>query len=427
VSALPSIWASAASAAAPALRVLLRRRARRGKEIAGRLHEREGREAVPRPPGRLLWLHAASVGESVSILPVLTEIARQAPDVTMLLTTGTVTSSTLLQQRLPELALDERVLHRFAPLDVPRWSGRFLDHWRPDAAVLVESELWPNLIVGCRSRGIPVVLLNGRMSAASLRRWRFAPGLARELLGSLVAIQAQSQTDAERLRELGARDVTVPGNLKFAASPLPADASEVSRVREWLNGRPCWVAASTHPGEETIILDAHRMLTSCHPGLVTIVVPRHPERGAQIAAEAGQIEMSRRSLGQGPPAEGVWIGDTLGELGLWYRVAGVALIGRSLVPPGGGQNPLEAARLACPVATGPYTQNFSDAVLVLDCAGVLTRVTDAGSIAGWVTTMLRAPHDRAVIGARAQAVAAKHADLPRQIATGLLALVSAER
>ena len=427
MSALASIWASAASAAQPVLHVLLRRRARRGKEIAGRLQERQGREAIPRPPGRLLWLHAASVGESVSILPVLSEIARQAPDSTMLLTTGTVTSAALLQQRLPELALDKRVLHRFAPLDVPRWGGRFLDHWRPDLAVLVESELWPNLIAGCRSRGVPVVLLNARMSAASRRRWRLAPGLARHLLGSLAAIEAQSETDAERLRELGAGAVTVRGNLKFAASPLPADANELSRAREWLGKRPCWLAASTHPGEEAIILDAHRALSSCHAGLVTIVVPRHPERGEQIAAAARNFEVTRRSLGQGPPAAGVWIGDTLGELGLWYRLAGLAFIGRSLVPPGGGQNPLEAARLACPVATGPYTENFSEAVRVLDSAGVLTRVADAPSIADWVAAMLRAPEDRAAIGDRAQAVVARHGDLPRQIATDLLALASVER
>jgi len=381
---------------------------------------------MPRPSGRLLWLHAASVGESVSILPVLAELARQAPEATMLLTTGTVTSAALLQRRLPELALDRRVLHRFAPLDVPRWGGRFLDHWRPDLAVLVESELWPNLLAGCRARGIPVVLLNARMSAASLRRWQLVPGLARDLLGSLAAIQAQSQTDAERLRELGAGAVTVPGNLKFAASPLPVDAMELFRAREWVGERPCWLAASTHPGEEAIILDAHRVLASCHTGLVTIVVPRHPERGGQIAAAARDFEATRRSLGQGPPAGGVWVGDTMGELGLWYRLAGLAFIGRSLVPPGGGQNPLEAARLACPVATGPYTENFSDAVRVLDCAGVLTQVTDARSIADWVTAFLRAPGERATIGARGQVVAARHGDLPRRIATDLLALASAE-
>jgi 3-deoxy-D-manno-octulosonic-acid transferase len=425
VSALPSIWASAATAATPVLRALLRRRARRGKEIAGRLQEREGLEVMPRPPGRLLWLHAASVGESVSILPVLTEIASQAPEATMLLTTGTVTSAALLQQRLPELGLDGRVLHRFAPLDVPRWGGRFLDHWRPDLAVLVESELWPNLLAGCRLRRIPVVLVNARLSAASLRRWRLAPGLAREVLGWLTAIQAQSETDAERLRELGARCVTVPGNLKFAASPLPADANELARARGWLGKRPCWLAASTHPGEEAIILEAHQALARCHAGLVTIVVPRHPERGEQIVGAARNVEVTRRSLGQGPPAAGVWIGDTLGELGLWYRLAGLAFIGRSLVPPGGGQNPLEAARLSCPVAVGPYTANFSDAVGALDCAGVLTRVTDARSIADWVAAMLRAPNDRVTIGARGQAVAAKHRDLPRRIATDLLALAPA--
>jgi 3-deoxy-D-manno-octulosonic-acid transferase len=427
MSVLPSIWASAASAATPVVRLLLHDRARRGKEIAERLHEREGLEAVPRPPGRLLWLHAASMGESASILPVLGEIARQAPDATMLLTTGTVTSATLLQDRLPELALQERVLHRFAPLDVPRWSGRFLDHWRPNVAALVESELWPNLLAGCRARGIPVVLLNARLSARSLRRWRLAPSLARDMLGSLASVQAQSEADAERLRELGARAVTTPGNLKFAAGPLPVKEAELHRIRSWLGGRPCWLAASTHPGEEGIVVEAHRRLVQSHAGLVTIIVPRHPERGAEIAGEMREIGVARRSLRQEPLGGGIYIGDTLGELGLWHRLAGLALIGRSLVPPGGGQNPLEAARLGCVVASGPYTGNFSDAVHVLEHAGALTRVSDAGSIADWVTAMLGTPDKRAAIGARARAAAMKHADLPGRIAADLLALASARR
>ena len=223
MSLLSSVWASAATAASPALRVVLRHRARRGKEVAERLAEREGVDGTPRPEGRLLWLHAASVGESVSILPVLSAIARAASDLTILLTTGTVTSATLLDRRLPELGLQGRVVHRFAPLDVPRWTDRFLDHWRPDAAAFIESELWPNLLAGCRSRGIPAALLNARLSARSHRRWRRAPGLAGELLAVFSVIQAQSELDATRLRDLGASIVTAPGNLKFAAPPLPAD------------------------------------------------------------------------------------------------------------------------------------------------------------------------------------------------------------
>src|SRR6185437_7897810 len=287
MSLLP-LWAGAATVAAPGLRLLLRARVRQGKEIAARLPERRGVDPTPRPPGRLLWLHAASVGETVSILPVLTALTEQAPDASMLLTTGTLTSARLLAQRLPELGLEGRVLHRFVPLDVPGWVARFLDHWQPDAAAFVESELWPNLVAACRARRVPIMLLNARLSARSFARWRRLRGAARDLLRGFARIEAQSEADAERLRALGAPAVTVPGNLKFAAPPLPVDPAEFEGLREKLRGRPVWLAASTHPGEEAIVLAAHRALAEAHPGLLTIIAPRHPERGARIAEQAEQ-------------------------------------------------------------------------------------------------------------------------------------------
>lgn len=201
------VWAAVATLLAPVLRVSLRRRARAGKEILARLPERRGIDATPRPAGRLIWLHAASVGETVSILPVLAEVARLAPDVTLLVTTGTVTSAEMLAQRLPELGLLERVIHRFAPLDVPSWVARFLDHWRPDAAAFVESELWPNLLAACQARSIPMMLINGRLSARSLAGWQRAPRLAQYLLGRFARIQARSEEDADRFRALGAPQV----------------------------------------------------------------------------------------------------------------------------------------------------------------------------------------------------------------------------
>ena len=194
-------------------------------------------------------------------------------------------------------------------------------------------------------------------------------------------------------------------------------------MRVLLADRPCWLAASTHPGEEAIIFHAHRLLIDTYPRLITIIVPRHPERGAQIVREATGLQITRRSVSQHPPTRGVWVADTLGELGLWYRLAGIALIGRSLIPPGGGQNPLEAARLACAVAVGPHTGNFIDAVQVLDRAGALARVTDGPSIAAWVGTILGDPARRAECGVLAAAAAGRFADLPRQIATELLALM----
>ena len=334
---LAVLWAVLATVAAPGLRLALRLRQSRGKETKGRLPERRGIDLTPRPAGRLIWLHAASVGETLSILPVLPCLAQGAPDATLLLTTGTVTSSELFARRLPELGLAPRVLHRFVPLDVPAWVRRFLDHWRPDVVGIVESELWPNILAACGARGIPVMLINGRLSDRSLARWRRVPRLARQVAGGFTRVQARSETDAARLREFGCCAVTAPGDLKLAAAPLPVDEAELLRLRTLLTGRPVWLAASTHPGEEALVFAVHRALAAEHPGLLTIIAPRHPERGAAIAAAASDIPVARRALGEAPPPEGVWIVDTLGELGLWYRLTGLAFVGRSLIAPGGGQ------------------------------------------------------------------------------------------
>lgn len=426
MTALAVLWAGATTVAAPALRVMLRLRLRRGKELAGRLAERRGIDATPRPAGRLLWLHAASVGETVSVLPVLTALREQAPELTVLLTTGTVTSARLLARRL-EAGLEARILHRFVPLDVPAWAAQFLDHWRPDAAVFVESELWPNLLLGCRRRAVPVMLLNARMSARSFAGWRRVPGLARTVLGCITQVRAQSDSDAERLRRLGARQVSVPGDLKFAAPPLPVDAAELERLRMMLAGRPIWLAASTHPGEEVLTFSVHRTLAAAHPGLLTILVPRHPERGAAIAAAAAGIVLRRRALGEMPPEHGIWLADTLGELGLWYRLAGVVFVGRSLLPPGGGQNPLEPARLGCAVGVGPHTGNFTAAVEALEAAGALTRVADVAGLAAWVATMLDDPVRRVAASEAGIAAAGRYVDLPLRTAEALLDLMSEGR
>jgi len=414
---IAALWHGGATLAAPALRTMLRRRAARGKEIVDRLPEREGIDPAPRPAGRLIWLHAASVGESQSILPVLSSLRAQAPDVSILLTTGTVTSAALLAARLPELGLHP-VMHRFVPLDVPAWVARFLDHWRPDAAGFVESELWPNLIDGCRARGIPMMLLNARMSARSLRGWQRAPGFARQIVGGFDRVQAQSAGDAARLRLLGARNVDAPGNLKLAAPPLPVDVGELARLRALIGRRPVWLASSTHPGEEDVAGQVHRRLAAAHPGLLTIVAPRHPGRGAAVAAA---LDAPRRAAGQ-DPGVGIWVADTLGELGLLYRLSPLAFVGRSLVGQG-GQNPLEPARLGCAIAVGPHTANFAEAVQALEAAGALTRVTDAPGLAGWVDGMLRDPAGMHAAGAAACAAAKGAAGLPERTAAALLSLM----
>jgi len=447
VSALAGLWRVAATLAAPVLRYSLRQRVKRGKEIAERLPERWGVDPTPRPQGRLIWLHAASVGETVSLLPVLSALA--TADVTVLLTTGTVTSAQLLERRLPELGLmppahpspswsgltrpsqakeppvaedgrpfGGRVIHRFVPLDVPAWAARFLDHWRLDAAGFVESELWPNLLAACRTRRIPMMLINARISANSLKHWRRAPAFARSVLGSFARIHARSEEDADRLRFLGATHVHSPGDLKFAAPELPADPTALTELRQLIGDRPVWVAASTHPGEEPIVAAAHALIAAEHPGLLTILAPRHPDRGPELATA---LHAPRRGAGEPPPAAaGLWIADTLGELGLWYRLARVALVGRSLLPPGGGQNPLEPVRLHCPVVVGPYMDNFTDPVARLREADAVTEISDAASLAAAVSRLLAGDTARTE---RAYTAIQLYASLPADTARALLALL----
>jgi 3-deoxy-D-manno-octulosonic-acid transferase len=411
VSALALGWRIAATVASPGLRLMLRRRVRRGKELADRLPERRGIDPTPRPPGRLIWLHAASVGEVVSVLPVLAVL--RGAGVTVLVTTGTVTSARLLQQRCPE------VLHRFVPLDVPRWVARFVDHWRPDAAAFLESELWPNMLAAARRRGVRLMLLNGRLSARSQAQWARAPGFARHVVGAFEQIWAQSDADAQRLRALGGRCISAPGNLKFAAAPLPADAVELERLRRLLSSTPSWLAANTHPGEEAIAAAVHHRLLPLHPGLVTAIAPRHPERGPGLATELGA---SRRGAGDDPQAGGIWIADQLGEMGLLYRLFPAVFIGKSLTAEGGGQNPLEAARLGCALSAGPLMGNQADAAAVLAASGGLCTVTDADGLAAWVDAALRDPAATAKLGAASRAVASADVELPRRAAEALLAM-----
>ena len=284
-------WSLAATLATPAVRLLLRRRAARGKEDPTRLGEREGIDATPRPPGKLLWLHAASVGEAVSVLPVLQAL----PDtLAVLFTTGTLTSARLLAQRLPELGLAGRVLHRFGPLDVPAWSARFLDHWRPDAACFLESELWPNLLAACRQRRIPTSLLNARLSVRSAARWCNLPGFAAEILGGFTWIAAQSEADAARLASLGGNAVGAPGNLKTAAAELPADPAELARLAAMIGNRPGWLAASTHPGDE---LRAARIHAALAPGLPR---PDHRHRSPPSGTRRGHRRRTRHGVRPGP-------------------------------------------------------------------------------------------------------------------------------
>ena len=401
--------------AAPALRLMLARRRARGKELPDRLPERFGIDRTPRPPGKLLWVHAASLGETVAMLPVL---AGLPPTITVLITTGTVTSARLLEARMADLP--GTALHRFVPLDVPAWVARFLDHWRPDAAAFVESEIWPNLLLACQARAIPLALINARLSPRSARRWSFAPATARRLFAGFALIIARAPDDAARLAALGAPAPLMIGNLKYAAPPLPYAEPELSRLTTLLAGRPAWLAASTHPGEDTLLLEAHRRLAATFPALLTIIVPRHPERGVAMAA---LMNAPRRSLGQDPPpGPGIWLADTMGELGLFYRLAPIVFVGKSLGA-AGGQNPLEPARLGAAVCIGPEIANFADIVPPLIAAGALRQVPDLPGLVAFITDMLTHPTQRDAMGTAGQAAASSLADLPQRVADTLTSML----
>lgn len=350
---------------------VLRWRMRRGKEDPARIGERQGRPGRRRPAGTLVWTHGASVGETLSLLPVVERLAQLG--LAVLVTSGTRTSAELLARRLPPGAF-----HQFAPLDLPRSVRRFLDHWRPDLALFAESEIWPNTILELDRRGVPLFLVNGRVSEGSFRRWARVPFAAEALFARFAGCLSQSARDAERLTSLGARRVAVAGNLKFDVPAPPGDPRRLAALSGAASGRPVWVAASTHPGEDEAALAAHRTAVARHPDLLTIVAPRHVARGAEIAAAAQALGLSaaRRADGAEPSRRlEVYVADTMGEMGLLYRLAPIVFVGGTLVPKG-GHNPIEATKLGAAVLHGPHTDNAAEIFAALDSGGGALRVQD---------------------------------------------------
>jgi len=368
----------------PFVITLLMARRRRGKEHAVRFTERLGYAQTPRPVGRLIWFHAASVGEAVSILPVLQKLRAANPDVTLMVTTGTVTSADIVAQRYPK-----EVIHQFAPVDLPQAVARFLNHWKPDVAVWVESELWPNMVLQTQKSGVPMALINSRLSERAARQWRRLRKLADAMASAFQVCLAQSGADADRFRAMGFRNVSSAGNLKSAANPLPVDAVTVQQLLQEISGRSVWLALSIHPGEDSVVAAAHQEICRHHPGALCVVVPRHPPKAPTMlnTFEVAGLKTACRSR-QDPvlPETQVYLADTMGETGTMMALATIAFVGKS-IGIHGGQNPIEPARQGLAVVFGPNMENFEELAAAMVLAKAAIQVSDAAQLGATVSTL----------------------------------------
>ena len=382
-------------------------RAHRQKEERPRLPERYGIETTARPDGRLVWCHAASVGEALTLLPLLSAMLAEQNDGStidpawrVLVTTGSTTSAALMAERLPASAL-----HRYVPLDHRPWVNRFLDHWRPDFILWAESELWPNTLTEIATRCIPAVLINGRISDSSFRGWRRWPKTARSLLNAFHIVLAQSQEDADRFRILGATDVRVAGNLKLSAKPLPAEPAALATFTTATAGRRTWLAASIHPGEDAIAGRVHRALKDEVGGLLTIMVPRHPAKAADMVRTLTDNGLSVACRSRNDPISpevDIYIADTMGELGLFYRACDIVFMGKSLAV-GGGQNPAEAALMRCAIVLGPDMSNFRTMTEKMIAAAAASQIASEAELLTTVRRLLIDETSRRHLGENALA------------------------
>jgi 3-deoxy-D-manno-octulosonic-acid transferase len=387
MSATLALYRGLTTVAEPFASYVLRARLKRGKEDPKRLNERLGRTTTPRPEGEVIWMHGASVGETLSLLPVVEAFQRARPKATILMTSGTVTSAEVMAKRLPKGAI-----HQYIPVDTPGAARRFIEHWRPALGVFVESELWPNLLRAAHKRGVKLALISARVGEKTVKNWRRAPGVPRRLLSYLDLLMPQYGALSVFFEQYGARDDGLL-NLKFAGDPLPVDESKLRAEQAILHGRPVLLAASTHPGEDEIMLDAFAPLADAATRPLLVIAPRHPERGPAIAtlATAHGFATALRSRGEAVADDTqVYVADSLGEMGLWFRLSTAALIGGSMLPGIGGHNPLEAIRLGCPVASGPERSNWFSVYNVLDHGGAVKTVRNAAQLTDYFERALAA-------------------------------------
>ncbi len=352
------IYRALTYASAPILSSILKKRLENRKEDQQRFVEKKAVINMPRPNGMLIWVHAASVGEAHTALIVVNRIIKNTQNINILLTTGTVTSAKLVESKLPD-----RAYHQFAPLDHPVWVKNFLSHWQPNIAIWMESELWPNMLYELKQRKIKAFLLNAHMSDKSFNSWKKIPFLPKRMLGAFEEILCQTILDKERYSKLGGNQVHVTDNLKYSAEPLGFVQGDLDKVQKVVKDRPIWLYASTHKGEEKLAAETHLKLQKTYPELLTIIVPRHPERREEIAQLFANHKVTFRGENKDLPKhdDQIYVADTLGELGLFYTLSPIAMIGRSFSDDGGGgHNPIEAANLNCAVLSGPNVQNLQE-------------------------------------------------------------------
>jgi 3-deoxy-D-manno-octulosonic-acid transferase len=368
------------------IRRYIEKRKKIGKEDLKRFNERVGRTQKERPAGRLIWLHGASVGESISMLPLINRLLEIYPDVHIMVTTGTTTSAEVMAKRLPE-----RAFHQYLPIDNPVFSTRFIRHWQPNIALWFESEFWPAMLSTIKRKNIPLILINGRISNKSFKRWQQFDFIIKELLGCFTTCLGQSEEDAYRLRVLGAKDAMCLGNLKYAGLPIPVDADKKAEILSQIGDRPIWLVSSTHNDEEFKIGRFLKDLQSKHPNLLTIIAPRHPNRGVEIRdklRDEYNLNVALRSAAENIEEQTeVYIADTIGEMGIWYDISPIVFIGGSLIPHG-GQNFMEPSRCRDAVIVGPHMHNFTDAMNRAKKADAIIQVNDVIELMDTVSNLL---------------------------------------
>lgn len=370
----------------------IKKRQRLGKEHPTRFDERLGIYHKPRPAGKLYWLHGASVGEAVSMLPLIDKLLKEDDNLSIMVTTGTLTSAEIMEKRLPE-----RAFHQFIPFDVPRFAKQLLAHFKPDAVLWFESELWPSLLSEIKKSGVPLLLVNGRISDKSFRIWQKFKFVSAELLGCFSLCLGQSEQDKNRLLLLGAKKADCFGNLKYAGMPLPVDNMRLTLLKQAIGERPVFLISSTHHNEEEQFAQHLSRLHEAVSGVLTIIVPRHPQRGKEVAEMLRRKGMKTALRSAEDAIEqdtAVYVADTIGEMGLWYALAPVCFVGGSLINHG-GQNFMEPARDHTAVIIGPYMHNFTEMTARAKQVGAVWQVASAADVIEEVIRLFHEPEDLA--------------------------------